>query len=157
MNYSLGLMYSWVSFMSFYSLMHHLESCLLFSAASASLITWDLFTTSSFFFFFFRRDEHRGQVQRLKWPHRGVLGLFQCEMLHWELATPQHSSSSSSSFPSPSGINRKVFIPHENFSFNLSFSLLLGGGQKVTLWGRPAVGRMRVSTVNDLLMFIGNE
>lgn len=47
-----------------------------------------------------------------------VLGLFLFETFFCDLATPQHPSSL---VPSPLGINRKVFIPLENFSFNLSF------------------------------------
>lgn len=87
--------------------------------------------------FLFLRFEHRGQVKSLKWPlevtstlHAVVLGLFLYEMLLCDLATPQHPSSL---VPSPLGINRKVFIPVENFSFNLSFLCSSAGAKSYPL------------------------
>lgn len=52
-----------------------------------------------------------------------------------DLATSQHPPPplpSPTLVPSPLGINRKVFIPLENFSFNLSFLCFLGGGKKLS-------------------------
>lgn len=87
--------------------------------------------------FLFLRFEHRGQVKSVKWPlevtsplHAAVLGLFLYEMLLCDLATPQHPSSL---VPSPLGINRKAFIPVENFSFNLSFLCSSAGAKSYPL------------------------
>lgn len=105
-------------------ILHHLLFSLLYSCLLLEMQTLIIR-------FLFLQDEHRGQVNSFKWPLEvtppsswpcSVLGLFLCEMLLCDLATPQHPPSSSPSLvPSPSGINRKVFIPLENFSFNLSF------------------------------------
>lgn len=140
-------------------ILHHLLFSLLYSCLLLEMQTLIIR-------FLFLQDEHRGQVNSFKWPLEvtppsswpcSVLGLFLCEMLLCDLATPQHPPPPPPPlFPPPRVLIAKYLSRLRTF---LSICLFFAPrwGQKVILWGSPAAGRMRVSMVNDLLMLIRNE
>lgn len=89
-------------------------------------------------YFLFLWDEHRGQIKRMNWPlevssplHPAVFQDYFCRRCFSVISL--RPGTPSSLVPSPTGINREVFIPLENFSFNLSFLCSSAGAKSSPL------------------------